>query len=166
MSHCTACDFSSVACFVMVLNPFLSFLLLVLLKSCIGNWGGGGVPCSISGFFIRAVWYHPVCCSTSNRAQSCTTGTARVQATHSLVLHFGAHCALHIVCCMVHTICSMVHTECCIMHVAATCLHIQQQQLLMSGQVVDQYSSDSFWLLALALGVIPDVHKVDLLRLT
>ncbi len=52
------------------------------------------------------------------------------------------------------------------MHVAATCLHTQQQQLLMSGQVVDQYSSDSFRLLALAVGVIPDVHKVDLLRLT
>ncbi|KAL0053519.1 hypothetical protein WJX82_006960 [Trebouxia sp. C0006] len=33
-------------------------------------------------------------------------------------------------------------------------------------KVVDQYSSDSFRLLALAVGVISDVHKVDLLRLT
>ncbi len=32
--------------------------------------------------------------------------------------------------------------------------------------MVDQYSSDSLRLLALAVGVIPDVHKVDLLRLT
>ncbi len=36
----------------------------------------------------------------------------------------------------------------------------------MCGKVVDQYSSDSFRLLALAVGVISDVHKVDLLRLT
>ncbi len=44
----------------MVLNPFLSFLLLVLLKSCIGKGGGGGslviylgflyVPCGITLF--------------------------------------------------------------------------------------------------------------------
>lgn len=49
---------------------------------------------------------------------------------------------------------------------AVVCLNTQQQQLLTSGQVVDQYSSDSFRLLALAVGIIPDVHKVDLLRLT
>ena len=33
-------------------------------------------------------------------------------------------------------------------------------------QVMDDYSSRSFRLLAVAMGVIPDVHKLDLLRMT
>ena len=90
---------------------------------------------------------------------------------------YDAHCSymLNSVCHVVHIVCCMVHSVCAIhyMPTYAACsspsvahLTTQQQQLLMCGKVVDQYSSDSFRLLALAVGVIPDVHKVDLLYLT
>jgi len=81
-------------------------------------------------------------------------------------------CTLNAVCCTLYAVCYTVcairymprHAACSTLAVA--CLTTQQQQLLMSAKVIDQYSSNSFRLLALAVGVIPDVHEVDLLRLT